>query len=452
MAKKKYTPQSMKMLLAQHAGVREHKQQYTIPFRSDILNLLLGGVSTSMFTEISGDPNMFKSTIAAEIIINALMMNAVCIVHDKERKLIESRFTTLGTNAFASPNFHYIEDEFPEYRLTIEQYFTDMLRFVEATRYEDLDRIRKQFSNDKKNPSTANDGLYDYYRRYLPLADRDHKRTEARCNKIADQLKTPNLLRPEDKTLILTVLDSTTAVPSKEEAYDPKTGEVPDPNPALQARVWSQFLRTCLWMDDRVAALHLSQKRLKLNFTGNSYERAAVTRSQEYYYTTRIMLAMAANGKLYRHPTTGEIVIGDSGHALDQKINQIGQITRARIMKSLTGIKTEIPLFMLGQTGTDRINSMWEFLLQRNLIKHYHGGRWHFNHPLFDAIWDPNTVKFKRTEFIDLYVQDGAKLGRVLEQYKNLLLTGREEEPEESTNEMPLPPTASQMPPPPAME
>lgn len=437
MAKKTKAILSLEAIRSQLGGLRELTTPEFIPFRSDILNLFTGGVSYGGFLEIAGDPGLFKSTLAAEIIGAALDTNAYVIVHDKELKLEKLRFTTLGVHTANknNPRFFYFRQNWPEYRLTIEQYFEDIQKLYTSIRHDDLSRLRNQF---KEN--TASDEAYDYYRRYLLPDERNKTRTPGRSSKIAEKLVVPSLLRQSDKSHILTVLDSTTATPANEEAPD-ANGEVHNSQPAIRARVWSEQLRRMMWLDDRVAGLHLAQKRLALSFKGPSYQKAGVTTAQEFHYNGRLMMVRMSNGQLWRNPKGHDLLIGTKDTTQDDRIDQVGQIMLAKIDKSLKGLKTSVPLFMLGQSGTDVVNSMWQFLLQRGLIKHHYQGKHKFDHHLFTAIWPSETTTFKVGEFIDFYRAEGARLWSVLQSYLHLLLTGQvlAAQPNTAPVEMPSP-------------
>ena len=50
--------------LRQSMRADEPSSPGSIPFKSDVLNLLTGGIQCSFITEISGNPSMFKSTLA----------------------------------------------------------------------------------------------------------------------------------------------------------------------------------------------------------------------------------------------------------------------------------------------------------------------------------------------------------------------------------------------------
>ena len=434
MAKKSKAIRSLEAQREYMAGIQEISAPEYIPFRSDLLNLFVGGIGFGGFTEISGDPNLYKSTIAAEVIGAALTMGAHVIVHDKERKLEQSRFTTLGIHGAnkQNPKFWYFRQDWPRYRLTIEQYFRDMLDLFTVIRNDDLQRVKREFEDN-----SASDEAYEYYRRCLPEKERTKARTAGRAKTVASKLVIPALLRKQDRSRILTVLDSSTATPADEEAPD-ENGEVGGDGKALRARVWSKELCNMMWADDRVAGLHLAQKRLHLNFGGRSYKKAASTTAQEFYYNCRMMTIPMAGGRLTRNPDDGTIIIGNPQNvAKEKQINQIGQIILMAIHKTLRGVKTEIPLFMLAMTGTDVVNSMWQFLVQRGLITHHHQGAYKFKHGMFSRIW-PNET-FKPVEFINFYRNEGQRLWGVLQDYMHVMLTGAPMEQPAVEVELPSP-------------
>jgi len=437
MAKKTKAILSLEAQRQHMQGLRDLSMPEFIPFKSDILNLFTGGVAFGGITEIAGDPNLFKSTISAEVIGAAIAMGAHVIVHDKERKLDESRFSTLGIHSAnkANTKFWYFAQDWPAYRLTIEQYFTDVLNLFTSIRHDDLQKVKRAFDSN-----IAIDEAYDYYRRYLPAAEASKARTASRAKTLAARLTMPSMLRKQDRSYILTVLDSTTATPADEEAPD-ENGEVKKESKAVRARVWSEQLRNMMWVDDCVAGLHVAQKRMHLNFGGNSYKKAAVTTAQEFHYNCRIMTVPMAGGKLTRNPEDNTITIGSpSKVSVDNRRNQVGQIILAKINKSLKGVNTEVPLFMLAQTGTDVINSMWQFLVNSGAIKHHHQGKYKFVHELFAKMW-PNE-RFNPVTFIKFYQDEGQRLWHVLQQYMHLMLTGRvpeEEKLPEAKIELPSP-------------
>lgn len=423
-SKKMAEMSTLDRLRRNHPGIKNSKTIVRIPYRSDLLNLFLGGVELGSFTEISGAPAMFKSTIAVEVAIEALKRGAIVAIHDKERKFKEERFQSLGMDSVMSnPNFFYYVDEFPEYRLTVKSYFDDMSQLWSGVRSEDLDVVRQRFLDDD-----VDDEMWEYYSQYLPPSKQGKKST-SRCKELGEKyLKTISVLREADRRMIVSILDSTTSVPSSKESPemmpDGKVERTAKVNPAMQGVEWSEEMRRCMWLDSRVGGIHIGQLRMKLNLVGGpSYEKAAVTRTQEFYNSHRIMLKSRGNRfKLYRRSKTGEIVIGEKA-TMEDKAFEVGMIVNAKLTKNLTGIRTDIPLFMLAYRGTDPINSLWEFFHQNAIIKHHHGGRYLFEHPVFARVF-AGTPNFTRVEFLTMYAERGAEMGRALRDYKEYLQTG----------------------------
>lgn len=407
-----------------------------IPFKSDILNLLTGGVQCEFITEISGNPSMYKSTIACEVVGAALGLGGHAIVFDKERKMTESRFLSLGiTNANKhNDSFWYFKDIVPaestEDLITIERIFEDCARIHRSVREDDLNKVKQKFLDGRATKEEMKD-----YASILGVNDRweSRKDKEGKCAEIAGKdgknFASPNQLREEDKTLILVVVDSTTAVPAREEAFDPKTG-LPNtsPQPALQARSWSSGLRNCLFFDSRVAMLQLAQIRTAGIMGGpgsKPYKRAAVTSSQEFYNTVRLQLFPSGGqgSVLYRDPDSGGILKGDKFTTKGNRLYQLGNIVKCSIKKNIDSLRMDVPLFMLGSSGTDPVNSLWEFLHSHSFVKHTSGGWWELQGNFFEC-WPQ---KFKLESWYSIYCEVGAELWTALEKWKQEIIYGKQE-------------------------
>lgn len=410
-----------------------------IPFRSDILNLLTGGVQCRFITEIAGNPSMYKSTIACEVVGACLSLGGHAIVFDKERKMTPSRFESLGiTNANKdNDHFWYFRDIVPAEKvddlISIERIFEDVTRIHRSIREDDLRKVKEKFLDGKATKKEMKE-----YASILGLSDRweSRKDKEGQCAEIAGKdgknFASPSQLREEDKTLILIVVDSTTAVPAREEAFDPKTG-LPNtsPQPALQARSWSSQLRNCLFIDERVAMLQLAQIRTAgIMGKGNPYKRAAVTSSQEFYNTVRLQIfpGSGQGSVLYRDPKGGGILKGDKFSTQGERLYQLGNIVKCSIKKNIDSLRMDVPLFMLGSSGTDPVNSLWEFLHSHNFVKHTSAGWWELQGDFFEC-WPQ---KFKLESWYSIYCEVGAELWKALEKWKQEIIYGKQEN-EQST-------------------
>lgn len=412
----------------------------SIPFKSDILNLLTGGVQCGLITEIAGNPSMFKSTLACECVGAALDLGGHAIVFDKERKMTESRFRTLGINKANKDNDHfwYFKDIVPAGKvddiINIERLFEDCTRIHRAIREDDLNQMRQKFLEGKATKKEI-----DFYGAALDCGDqwKTRKEKETQCAAIAGKdgknFASPSQLREEDKSLILIVVDSTTAVPAREEAFDPKTG-LPNtsPQPALQARSWSSMLRNCLFFDTRVAMLQLAQIRTAgIMGKGNPYKRAAVTSSQEFYNTVRLQIYAGGSGSvLYRDPRSGGILKADKLVATSDRLYQLGNIVSCSIKKNIDSMQMDVPLFMLGATGTDPVNSLWEFFHERGFVKHTSSGWWQLQGDFF-ACWPQN---FKIEDWYKIYCEVGAEIWKALNKWKKEIIYGKQNEDAQGSN------------------
>jgi RecA/RadA recombinase len=374
-----------------------------VPYRSDVLNLFTGGgVKFGHVTEISGAPHMFKSTLLAEVVGAALNMGAHVVIHDKERKLTAGRFASLGIKGAdkSNPKFWYHEDLFPDYVLTLERMFEDMHEIWAGARLDDLRSLKSAFEAGE-----ASAELCDRYAHLNPKQrpkTTDKKKFASWQKQTAKNLLSVAQLDDEDRTPIVWIVDSVTAIPGDDEAIDPTTGK-PNlkPSIAANARIWSTQFRVCGFMDSKVASLHIAQVRTAGIGKGQAYKKAAVAVANEFYATNRIKIFPRAGGQLYRDPKNlNSIVIGSKAETSNDRAYQIGQIIMASIDKNLEGIRMTVPLYMLAETGTDVINSLFEFLTENKLVVSA-GGYY---------TWDPDFwperagENFRREGFTDIYL------------------------------------------------
>ena len=426
MAKKAGIKKLSELRAEKHLGTP--RKIYSVPFRSDVLNLFTGGVKFGHVTEISGNPGMFKSTLLAEVAIHGLDTGAHVVVHDKERKLTESRFLSLGCKIAnkANPKFWYHEDDFPDYVLTLEKMFEDMHEIWAGVRLDDLEQLQNKFKEGKATKAQQE--------RYGHLEKKPKKATKKSLaswqKKIAEKLKSPAQLDDDDRSPIIWIVDSVTATPNADEAIDPKTGK-PNlaPTMAKNARVWSDLFRTCGFLDAKVAALHIAQIRTAgIGSPRGAYKKAAVPTANEFYATNRIKIFPRSGGSLYRDPKDpSSVIIGNRAEG-EEKIFQVGSIIMASIDKNLEGVSTNVPLYMLASTGTDVINSLFEFLSLRNLIV-TKGGWYAFD----DTFWPERAGEtFRREGFTEIYLKHGAELYKKLLSWKELIQHGRTSAPSEA--------------------
>lgn len=401
-----------------------------IPFRSDILNLVAGGVLCGYINEISGNPGMFKSTLAAEAAVVCERDGGYVIIHDKERKLTESRFSALTAGKHnikkENPRVWYFEDDpANNFIITIETMFEHLHQIIGGVRAKDLAVLKEKFAD-----GDASQALIDRYSGILSektaaklakTKKAGKKEKAAICAEIAEALMSPGQLHDDDRSVVLCIADSVTSIPAQEEAIDPKTG-LPNmsPQPAIQARVWSNMLRTAGFFDHKVALLHVAQIRTHgiMAFGGKAYKKAAVSAAQEFYATNRIKVFQDSDGVLYRTPD-GSILKG-SKLSFDERLHQIGTVISASVDKNLDGLRTDVPIYMLNTTGTDVVNSMWEFLTGRKLI--VPAGSWH----RFDQSFLNLDQNFRRDQFLEVYSKHGAAIWSALQRWKASILYGNE--------------------------
>src|SRR5690606_10995116 len=144
--------------------------------------------------------------------------------------------------------------------LTIEQMFDDMHDIVASVRLDDLTRTAALFE-----AGSASAEMCDRYAHLNPNARpkvADKKKFESWQRKVSESLKSPSQIQEQDRTPIVWIVDSVTYMPSGAEPIVPSPGRPTiSPNIALCARVWSTMFRTCGFMDNRVAVLHIAQMR-----------------------------------------------------------------------------------------------------------------------------------------------------------------------------------------------
>lgn len=423
--------------LRQTTGISSPRKIAAIPFRSDIMNLVAGGVLCGYINEISGNPSMFKSTLAAEVIVECEKSGGYVIIHDKERKLTDSRFSALCGNNHKirkeNPRVWYYEDDPARgFIITIEKVFEHLHDIVGGIRLKDLEKLKEKF--EEGDVSAALIEKYSSILSEKAQAKRakdakkkgkkeSKKDNEAICKEIAAALMSPGQLHDEERSIVLAVADSVTSIPAQEEALDPKTG-LPNltPQPAIQARVWSNMLRTAGFFDHKVALLHIAQIRTHgiMSYGGKAYKKAAVSAAQEFYATNRIKIFQDSDGVLYRAPD-GSILKGSKLN-YDERLHQIGTVIMASVDKNLDGLRTDVPIYMLNTTGTDVVNSMWEFLTGRKLV--VAGGGWFKFDPNFLSV----DATFRRDQFLDIYAKHGAAIWSALQRWKTGILYGNSAE------------------------
>lgn len=396
----------------------------SIPFRSDALNLFTGGVKKNHVTEISGMPSMYKSTLLAEVAGEVLAGEGVVVIHDKERKLTEPRFISLGINNANRSNsrFWYFTDDLPEYVLTIEQMYVDIHDIVGAVRRDDLQKLKEKFTAGKatKAQVEAYWNLTGY--KTKPKTGKGEKNEKGQ-KAIAKKLVSPSQLDDADKTTVLWIVDSVTSIPCADEAYDKATG-LPNKSPGMAkcARVWSEQFRISAFMDSEVAVLHIAQIRTAgIGSPRGTYKKSAVPAANEFYATNRLKIFPRSGGALYRNPDDeGTILIGQTTPK-ESRLFKIGQIITVAIDKNIEGVNTEVPIYMLASTGTDVINSMWEFLSLRGFLKGGHGGYW----SLSEKLWpEKSAEKITRASFTQFYLEHGQELYQRLKVWKEKITHG----------------------------
>lgn len=436
MSKKEAAPKKKQTLaeLRQTMTLSSPRKIAAIPFRSDILNLVSGGILCGYINEISGNPGMFKSTLAAEGVIGCEQSGGYVVIHDKERKLTESRFAALTGGKHnirkENPRVWYFEDDVAKgFIITIELVFEHLHQIIGGIRQEDLERLQAKFED-----GTASASLIERYQSILSgkaaakvtkskkgKKKATKKDNESICKEIAAALMSPGQLHDDERSAVLCVADSVTSIPGQEEAIDPKTG-LPNmsPQPALQARIWSNMLRTAGFFDHKVALLHIAQIRTHgiMSYGGRAYKKSAVSAAQEFYATNRIKIFQDSDGVLYRAPD-GSVLKGSKLN-FDERLHQIGTVINASVDKNLDGLRTDVPIYMLNTTGTDVVNSMWEFLAGRKLINP--GGGWYKFDPQFLNV----DASFRRDQFFDIYAQHGAAIWSALQRWKTGILYGTE--------------------------
>lgn len=423
MAKKQKELPSLEDLRSKK-GLSAPSKLTSIPFRSDALNLFTGGVKKGHVTEISGMPSMYKSTLLAEVAGEVLAGDGVVIIHDKERKLTENRFTSLGINNAdrRNPKFWYHTDDLPDYVLTIEKMYEDVHDIIGAVRRDDLQKLKEKFTAGKASKAQVESywNLAGY--KTKPKTGKGEKNEKGQ-KAIAKKLVSPSQLDGSDRTSVLWIVDSVTSIPCANEAFDKTTGRPNNaPTMALCARIWSEQFRRSAFMDSEVAVLHIAQIRTAgIGSPRGAYKKSAVSAAGEFYATNRLKIFPRSGGALYRNPDDDSTILIGQTAPKESRLFKIGQIITVAIDKNIEGVNTEVPIYMLSSTGTDVINSMWEFLVMRGFLLGGHGGYW----SLSEKVWPEQAhAKITRASFTQFYLDHGRELYQRLKIWKEKITHG----------------------------
>ena len=409
-ARKKKTP-AAKALALTLSGVHQLPVQEYLPTRNDILNAYLGGgLLVGHFNEIAGDPEMFKTTFlvenAVDVIneIHPICAGAVVVIFDREGRIRDGRVTSLG-----GPSKHprWVQYTNQPHTLTIEYVFEKMAEQVARVRAHDMLVVKVALGTGEKRYAH----MAAYYREVLGL------QPKATFDAIAKALGNKwNVLRTVDRTLIFIGIDSMTAMPSdavvssakknKPESADAHDREVArreehktTKQPGREALSWSMAFRNCTWMDDRVIGVTTAQMRTRGLMSGSGgYTAPATSTAGEFYGRVRITVHPASGGALFQSPD-GNIILKAST-AEDRK-HQIGWNLIYRVKKNAAGVLCPVPAFMLAASGTNRANTVFEYLRAEKLIQAA-GGWYSINDKLAEAAGASfeGVGKFQRGTFI----------------------------------------------------
>ena len=410
----KRTP-AAKALVLDLAGVHTLPPQEYLPTRNDILNAYLGGgLLVGCFNEIAGDPGLFKTTFLVECAVDVInevypiAKDGVVLIFDREGRIKEGRVTTLG-----GPLHHprWIHHTNQPYTLTIEHVFEECAKTICRVREHDLLKVKVAI----EGTGTDSDRAAAYYADVLKTGKNRPAISKALGNKW-------NLLRTEDRTLIFVGIDSMTAMPSdavmsvatkmKPESSNADEREVArreehqtTNQPGREALSWSMAFRNCTWMDDRVVGVSTAQMRTRGLMKGSGgYSAPAVSSAGEFYGRVRIVVHPASGGALYQAPD-GNILM--TAKTNDDKRHQIGWNLIYRVKKTATGVMCPVPAFMLGISGTDRANTVFEYLASAKIIEAA-GGWYSVNEDMLTAAGTTLAIgKFQRASFIQrLYAEN----------------------------------------------
>lgn len=382
MAKKKTTKRAAKkksvetIPLDLTAFQRPLWPQEFFPLRNDVLNFYLGGgLPLGTINEFAGDPGMFKTTTLVELVVDWLNskkwpgLQPVAVVYDREERIKESRISMLGGNPEHSRLILHTNQP---HLLTVEFVFERTTEIMNKVRGHDLERVKVQLREL--------DGDHEMVAFYRHAVGSSKKTGEG----VATDLKHYHtLLRPQDKTPVLVVVDSITATPTEmvlekdikslskvELAREMQMREnhITSKQPGTEARAWSAAFRNCTWLDERVLVAESAQVRMT-NLMTNARSQAAVSSAHRFYGRTRLFVHPVKQGGLYKDPDSGNILMGAQKLSEDQKLHRVGQILGWRIDKSVVGVLTDVPAFMLGDYGTDRVNTFFEWMRNTEIIK-----------------------------------------------------------------------------------
>lgn len=387
-----------------------------LPTRNDILNLYLGGgFIIGSVNEIHGRPAHFKTRILTEEIVIAQSLDAWQIVFDREGRITHDAISSLGGDPDHDKLIYVGNDP---YQLTIGRVFHLAHEMVHEIRRRDLEVVVKKLKA-KKPPKK----LLDAYRRRVGLLDSAKASDVVKAlvgsrtvNRKKEEVWHTHLLLSEHRSLILMEIDSTTALAAVSEVVGDKpkaknddyfeqlirTAEDSSNSLGQGAREWSVFFRTMSWMDDRVCMLVTSQLRKTGFGSGTVFDRAAQPSANDFYGRTRLNIKGMAGGKIHPHPKGGGLYLGSpESLTYDQRATVLGLKLWIDALKT-SGAKVQgfkCPAFMLGATGTDRPNTVWEFLYHEGLITHQSAGRWKT-----DGL---EGTTFTRNEFVtELYAKE----------------------------------------------
>lgn len=398
-------------------GVAPQKARY-FPTRNDPLNCHLGGGWLfGALNEVYGGPGLFKTTLCGELVADMLRAKGCVVVFDREERLNHERLATLGADV-VSPQLLYHHNQ--PYLLTVEYIFQRATEIVWHIRTEDIKAvIRKLLS--KKPPKT----LLDRYQRRLGMTGKVTAKKVAGALRYADGNKKEtfyaHLLCPEDKTDIAIIVDSVTAVPSLTQvAGDKLKSKVPDrvevqirqdavgsDSLGQSARAWSAAFQQCRFLDENVLMLATAQMRMAGfgSITG-PFQAAAEPNAHGFYARNRLYVMPNRGGTfIYAHPDGGFAYDADSLTA-QQRDACVGRRVRYYVKKTIAHAETSVPAFMIGATGTDRANTVWEYLLDRNILVSAGAGNYQIRKGLQDIEGVEPVPKLKRATFIEESYED----------------------------------------------
>ncbi len=376
-------------------GSTPPKQEY-LRTRNDPLNIHLGGgLLVGCINEIFGDADMFKTTFLAENIADVLANDGWAIVHDREDRLTHERIRLVGGDP-DHPRLVYRSNN--PYTLTIEDAFMHAARTLFSIRTLELEEVVKALLS-KKPPEKLR---LRYARRIgapSPEKARAADVAKALIHTVnGERIVNTHLLLPEDMRLILWVLDSVTALPPLTAIADKAAVEKAHTNRDLSERSirtgedgsgaigqgaqrWSSSFRDAAFVDARVCGLFSAQTRLHGLTSGNPYKDAAEPGALKFYTRTRIQVYPMENPVIYADVETGNLFFTATPTSA-QKEMAVGKRIWMHVKKTAACGSFRVPAFMLGRTGTDRCNTVWEFMVDRGIFKHMSSGRYAVTAPI----------------------------------------------------------------------